>query len=90
MIIEWIVKVATGLWAGISDLFPDWDLPPELSDPNGALGSIMAFGRGMEPFVNWTLIGVLAAIPPTLWLVGIAWRAIRMALSHIPFFGGQG
>ena len=56
MIIEWLVKVAVGFWQWIADMFPDWEVPPELLDADGIIGQIFAFGQGLEPFVNWTLV----------------------------------
>lgn len=90
MIVEWLVSVAAGLWEFIGSMLPDWEIPAELADPNGMLGQLFALGQGMEPFVNWTLVGILAAIPLAVWLIGITWRAFRTIASHIPFFGGNG
>jgi len=89
VIIEWLMGVATGLWEFIGSLLPDWELPPELADPNGFLGQVFALGQGLEPFINWSLVGMLGAIPLAVWVIGILWRATRMLLSHIPLFGGN-
>jgi hypothetical protein len=90
VIIEWLVQVASGFWGWIANLFPDWTLPPELANPNGLLGQIMSFGRGLEPFVNWTLVGIIGAIPLAVWGIGIAAKLVLKLVSHLPFIGGNG
>lgn len=89
MIVEWLVSVATGLWEFIGGLLPDWQLPAALADPNGFVGQVFSLGHGMAPFIDWQLVGLLGAIPLAVWVVGLLWRAARMALSHVPFFGGN-
>lgn len=90
MITEWIVTVAAGFFAWIADLFPDWDVPEVLTNPDGMINQLFSFGIGLEPFVNWGLIGVLAAIPLTVWVIGVTVKAVRVLLGHIPGFGGNG
>lgn len=90
MILEWLVKVAVGLWQWIADLFPDWDAPVELTDADGMIGQIFALGTGLEPWVNWSLIGVLGAIPLAVWVIGMTVKMVRVLLAHVPFIGGNG
>jgi hypothetical protein len=90
VIIEWLVHVATGFWGWIADLFPDWDVPAELTDPNGALAAVMGFGQGLEPFVNWQLVGILGAIPLAVWVIGLTAKLVLKLVSHVPFIGGNG
>lgn len=90
MIVEWFLNLVAGIWEGVGSLFPDWEMPPELADPNGALGQVFALGQGLEPFADWNIIAGLAAIPLAVWVIGIIWKLLRMAASHIPFFGGNG
>ena len=68
-IIEWLVKVATGLWAFLAGLFPDWVAPPELSQADGMIAQLAAYGQGLEPFANWSLLATLAmALSWGVWL----------------------
>lgn len=89
MIIEWLMGVASGLWSWIGSLLPDWQLPPELMDPNGFIGGIFALGQGMSPFINWGFVALVGAIPLAVWVIGLLWKAARMVLSHFPLFGGN-
>lgn len=90
MIIEWLVKVAVGLWQWIADLFPDWDIPAELTDPDGMFVQIASFGQGLEPWVNWGLMGGLALIPLGMWVIGVTVKLVRLLLGHVPGIGGNG
>lgn len=90
MISEWFVKLGTGLWAFFAGLFPDWEVPPELLQADGMIGQLFSFGQGLEPYANWGLLGVLAAIPLTVWVIGITIRSVRLLISHVPFIGGNG
>lgn len=89
MIVEWLTGLAAGLWEFIGGLLPDWELPPELADPNGFVGQIFALGQGLAPFIDWGFVGLIGAIPLAVWVIGLLWRAGRMVMSHIPFFGGN-
>lgn len=90
MISEWFVKLGTGLWAFFAGLFPDWEAPPELLDADGTLNQLFTLGQGLEPFANWALIGILAAIPLAVWVIGVMVRAVRLLIGHVPFVGGNG
>lgn len=90
MIIEWLVKVAVGFWQFLADMFPDWELPPELLDADGMIAQVFSFGQGLEPFVNWPLVGALGLIPLAVWVIGLTVRMVRLLLSHVPFIGGNG
>lgn len=90
MIVEWLIEMAVGLWQFIADLFPDWDVPPELLDADGMLQQVFAFGQGLEPWVNWTLIGTLGLIPLSVWVIGMLVKAVRLLIGHVPGIGGNG
>lgn len=90
MITEWLIKVGTSLWAFIAGLFPDWVAPPGLSDADSFIVDIFQFSQGLEPLADWKLLAVLAAIPPTVWIIGITIRGVRLLLSHVPLVGGNG
>lgn len=89
MITEWIVTVASGLFAFLGDLMPDWEIPAELAQPGGFFAQIFALGQGTAPFVDWAFVSAIAAIPLVVWLIGLSFRAIKTLISHIPFFGGN-
>lgn len=90
MIVEWFLNLCAGVWSSLSGLFPEWSMPAELADPNAGLGQIFALGQGLEPFVNWPVVTALGAIPLVVWSIGVGWKLLRQAASHIPFFGGHG
>lgn len=90
MITEYFIQVAVGLWAWLADLFPDWDLPPELLNSDGMIAQVFALGYGAEPFVNWGFVTALAAIPFGVWVIGITVKAVRLLIGHVPFVGGNG
>lgn len=90
MIVEWFVSLASGFVGWLATLFPVLDLPPELVNADEGFNQVMALGDGLGAFVNWTVVGILAGIPITIWIGGLLLRAARVGLSHIPFFGGRG
>ncbi len=89
MIIEWLMSVAAGLWGFVGSLLPDWELPAELTDPDGMLGQVFALGQGLSPFIDWAFVGLVGGIPLAVWVIGLLWKAFRMFISHFPFFGGN-
>lgn len=90
MITEFFVVLANTVWGWVASLLPDWEVPAELESLSGLLDQVFALGAGLEPFAVWPLIAVLGAIPLVIWLAGVAWKGLRMVLSHIPLFGGNG
>lgn len=90
MILEWLIKLAVGLWGFLAGLFPDWVAPPELLEADGLINDLFSYGQGLEPFANWSLLAVLGAIPLAVWVIGLMIRAVRLLISHVPFVGGNG
>lgn len=90
MITEWFLNWAMDVVRWLIDLLPDWELPAGLADPGGFLESILLNAAGMGVWVDWGGIIMLAMIPPTVWLIGLLWKAARTAFSHFPFIGGSG
>ena len=90
MITEWLIQVATGLWSFIAGLFPDWVPPASITDVANSVNGLFTLAQGLGPFVDWTAVGLLAAIPPGIWVTGILVKAALKLISHIPLFGGNG
>ncbi len=90
MIIEWIVNVGAGFVNWIVSLFPTLELPESLVHLDDTINEILAMGDGLGAFFDWTLIGVLAAIPLTIWVAGLLLRGARVLIAHLPFIGGRG
>lgn len=90
MIPEWFMGVASGLMTFFADLLPDWELPADLADPDGMLAAIFALGAGAGAFVDWVFVAAVGAVPLSVWIIGLLWKAARMAFSHFPGFGGSG
>jgi len=77
-----------GVW--IVTLFPELDLPEQLLHVDDAVNDILAMGDGLGAWVDWTYIGLVAAIPASMWALGLLVRAFRAILAHVPFVGGKG
>lgn len=90
MIVEWFFGLIAGLIDFIGTLLPEWEVPAALVDPDGMLMGLFAMGQGMAPFVDWQFVGLVGAIPLAVWVIGLLWKFARMAISHIPGFGGSG
>lgn len=89
MITEWLVNVAAGFWGIVAGWFPDWTLPAELANPDNLMSQINGFASGLAPFVDWSFVALVGAIPLGVWATGLTIRAIQFLISHVPFFGGN-
>lgn len=89
MIVDWIVSNAVGFWSWLLGLMPDWSMPAELANADDTVNGLFRNIDGLGAWVNFPIVGVLAAIPPILWVIMINWKAFRMAVSHLPFIGGK-
>lgn len=78
MITEWLVAIVNGIATWVGSMFPQLDLPEEVVNADDAFNNIMALGSGLGAFVDWSFVGIMAAIPITLWLGGLAIRALRV------------
>jgi hypothetical protein len=82
------VASTVGVW--FATLLPDWAPPAELVNADDLISSVLDQGEGLGVLVPWSYVGLIAAIPLTLWVGGLLFKAARVALSHVPFFGGKG
>lgn len=89
MITEWFLTMIAGFFGWIADFVPDWNVPVELTDPDGLIGSVFAISTGLGVWIDWAFIGALASIPLIIWVAGITWQGLRMMWSHLPFVGGR-
>lgn len=90
MITEWLVKVGAGFVDWIVSLFPTLALPDGLVHLDDSVNGILAMGDGLGAFFDWTALGLLAAIPLTVWVAGLLLKGTRALLAHIPLIGGKG
>lgn len=90
MISEWFYALATLVSTRVAGLFPAWELPEQIVSPQGMLAQIMALGYGLEPWVDWAFVMVCGAIPLAVWVFGLAVRAGRVVIGHLPQIGGNG
>lgn len=90
MIVEWLMTVSSGFVDWFASLFPQLELPAELVNVDDALNTVASYGDGMGAFVNWTIVGLIAAVPITVWCAGFLIKIARVLIAHIPFVGGKG
>jgi len=90
VIAEWFFALVAGIWDVMGAIFPDWDVPAELTDPGGGIETMVNAGAGAGVWVNWPFVITVALIPPAVWVIGILWKLFRTLISHIPGFGGAG
>lgn len=90
MIVLWFFSVAAGFVQWLASLFPVLELPDQLVNLDDGFNSVFAMGDGLGAFVPWPVIGVLAAVPLTIWVGGLTIRALRALIAHLPFIGGRG
>lgn len=90
MITEFFLNLALGVVEWVVGLLPDWTPPAGITDADGMLSQVLAFGAGLGTWVDWATVGALALIPLGLWVIGVGWKLVRTLLSHIPGFGGSG
>lgn len=90
MITEWLIGVGAAFGTWIAGLFPELDMPEQLVNLDDTVNTIFGWGDGLGAFVQWEVIGVLAAIPLLVWTGGLIVKGIRVLVAHIPFIGGKG
>lgn len=90
MIIEWLMRVGTGFASWVVSIFPTLDLPEGIVNLDDHITSVLALGAGTGVFIDWTYIGFVAAIPLSVWALGLLVKAVRALVAHIPFVGGKG
>lgn len=89
MIIEWLISTGTAIATWFETLLPSFDVPEWFGQLGGNINKFFDAGAGLEPFVDWTFLGIIAAVPLGLWASGLLFKLARMLLSHIPFVGGR-
>lgn len=90
MITEAVVGWATDMWAWFLDLFDDVKIPDFAMHPPSALQTIFKWLDGFSIWMPWDafktfIIGTVAFV-----MVCFLIRAVRAAVGHIPFIGGNG
>lgn len=90
MIINWIIDVALGFVAWLGSLFPVWDIPPALAAPGTLVNMIMGSFVGLGSWVDWVVLGAVAAAVVGTWLVMFGVKLVMKLVSFLPFVGGSG
>lgn len=90
MITQAVVSWATEIWAWFLGLFDDVKIPDFAMHPPSALKTITQWLDGFSVWFPWDtfstfIIGTVAFVL-TCFLV----RAVRTAIGHLPFIGGNG
>lgn len=90
MITEWLIRVGSGFGRWVAGLFPELEIPEQLVNLDDMVNTVLGYGDGLGAFVDWGLIGLIAAIPLTVWAGGLIVKGIRVLVAHIPLIGGKG
>lgn len=90
MITEAVVGWATDMWAWFLGLFDDVKIPDFAIHPPSELQTIFKWLDGFSIWMPWDafktfIIGTVAFV-----MVCFLVRAVRVAVGHIPFIGGNG
>ena len=89
MITETIVSWATDLWAWFLGLF-DVRIPDFALHPPSAIKTITQWLDGFSIWFPWTEFQMFIVGTVTFVMVCFLVRAIRVAVGHLPFIGGNG
>lgn len=90
MITQAVVGWATDMWAWFLGLFDDVKIPDFAMHPPSELQTIFKWLDGFSIWMPWDafktfIIGTVAFV-----MVCCLVRAVRAAVGHIPFIGGNG
>lgn len=90
MITQAVVGWATDMWAWFLGLFDDVKIPDFAMHPPSELQTIFKWLDGFSIWMPWDafktfIIGTVAFV-----MVYFLVRAVRAAVGHIPFIGGNG
>lgn len=89
MITEWFISVGVTISAWFVTLLPNFDVPSWFGDVGLNINKFFVGAAGLNPFVDWAFLGVIASVPLGLWALGVVFRLARWVISHVPFFGGR-
>jgi len=90
VISEFFVQLGAGFAAWVVGLFPDWDVPAEITGFDDTLNGFVANFGGVGVWAPWVLVITCAGISVAAWVIGLAVKSLRAAASHIPMVGGAG
>ncbi len=89
MITEWIIATGVTIAQWFASILPNFTVPIWFGDLGTNVNKFFAGAAGLSPFVDWTFLSTIAAVPIGLWSLGLLFRLGRWVLSHVPFFGGR-
>lgn len=90
MITETVVSWATDLWAWFLGLFDDVQIPDFAMHPPSAIKAITQWLDGFSIWFPWTEFQMFIVGTVTFVMACFLVRAIRAAVGHLPFIGGNG
>ena len=90
MITETVVSWATDLWAWFLGLFDNVQIPDFAMHPPSAIKTITQWLDGFSICFPWTEVQMFIVGTVTFVMACFLVRAIRAAVGHLPFIGGNG
>lgn len=90
MIVEWIVGLATTVWAWFGSLWPDWTPPAFLVGVDNQVNDLLANSAGLGSWVDWPFVLACVGAVLAVWLITLIVKIALRVASYIPFFGGAG
>jgi len=90
MIIEWLLDLALSIVEWIFSLFGGIQIPGNIRNPSGALGSLFSQIGSLGVWVPWGVISVCVVSVLGVWGIMFLVKVIRQFIAHVPQFGGAG
>lgn len=90
MIIEWLIAVAADVAIWMATLFPEWELPAWLLDPQGPMRIMLEGYNGLGVWFDWGVLGTCVVATVTAFVAGGGTKLLRSVATHLPFVGGSG
>lgn len=90
MIAEYFGQLAVDFVVFLSNLFGDYQIPPELTSARGTMLVLLESSVGLGVWVDWNVLGLVMAAVGLVYGIGLSIRLIRAVVAHVPQFGGAG
>lgn len=90
MITQAVVSWATEIWAWFLGLFDDVKIPDFAMHPPAAIKTITQWLDGFSVWFPWDAFSIFIIGTVAFVLTCFLVRAVRTAIGHLPFIGGNG
>lgn len=90
MITQAVVSWATEIWAWFLGLFDDVKIPDFAMHPPAAIKTITQWLDGFSVWFPWDAFSIFIIGTVVFVLTCFLVRAVRTAIGHLPFIGGNG